>query len=273
MPRYAVLLALQINNWNEARKDANWEIYYLNRLKEDIQKDTSEIQGTLTHSYERIMIGNQILSQLDGDFLQEIIELSNANRQELIFAAQNKFPARQSSNFGLLVSRMTVSRNFDMRTKTYNEILATGRLELIGNAQLREDISDYYGRISSYHRENQKLADLKYNQEKVLQFEEIQANFVDNHLRPLLNQSVDRTAIRSTQKAGDITTMHYPTPFDNMNMELLVNQEFANQLVDLIFFTNRLINTYGRIEIDLNQIDSIAYAIHPAIRAKPYIPY
>lgn len=36
-----ILIALQINNWNEARKDYSLEINYLERLKFEIQKDTA----------------------------------------------------------------------------------------------------------------------------------------------------------------------------------------------------------------------------------------
>ena len=151
-----ILLALQVNNWNEDRKNAQWEVYYLNRLMDDIRKDTSEIRETLIHSYDRIMTGNTILTELEGDYLPILFETTQ-NRKDLLIEAQ-KSNTGDSTRFGTMLRKMTVFRSFDMHTNTYNEILSTGRFELIGSPQLREAISEYYGALSDYERTNRFLA-------------------------------------------------------------------------------------------------------------------
>ena len=46
-----ILMALQINNWNENRKEQKLELYLLNQIKTDIQSDSSLIGNyiMLTH--------------------------------------------------------------------------------------------------------------------------------------------------------------------------------------------------------------------------------
>jgi hypothetical protein len=119
-----------------------------------------------------------------------------------------------------------------------------------------------------------KLADLKSNQELLMQSEEIQTRFVDQQLRSFLSQSIDRTSIRTTQLPGaQVITTHHSSPFAPSNDELLRNKEFANLLVDLIFFTKRIMLTYDRLEKDLRQIDSLVVSENPFIETKPYVPY
>ena len=128
-------------------------------------------------------------------------------------------------------------------------------------------------KLISSPRLRKKLADLKRNQESLIKFEEIQYRFVDNQLRPFLNQHVDRTKIRSLLKSADLVTTEYPSVFPPNNGELLLNREFANLLIDLIYFTNRIESNYLRIDSDINQIDSLIYAKFPDLAPKTYVPY
>ena len=117
-----------------------------------------------------------------------------------------------------------------------------------------------------------KLADLKANQENLLHFEVVQNRFVDQQLRPFLNRAVDRTTMRSKFESGEMITTAHASKFPNSYSELLESREFANLLVDLSFFTGR-VRTYGRIDSDIAEIDSLIHAKYPDMMAKAYTPY
>jgi hypothetical protein len=101
----------------------------------------------------------------------------------------------------------------------------------------------------------------------------VQNQFVDQQLRPFLNRTVDRTTIRSKIKTGKMVTTKHASAFSNSYSELLENREFANPLVDLGFFTERVLGTYSRIDRDIVQIDSRIQSKYPDIKAKTYTPY
>jgi hypothetical protein len=69
-----------------------------------------------------------------------------------------------------------------------------------------------------------------------------------------------------------VTTMH-ASKFRNSYSELLEYREFANLLVDLGFFTGRVLVTYGRINRHIAPIDSLIQSKYPDIIAKAYTPY
>lgn len=56
-----ILLALQINNWNESRKDTNREIKILSELKNDLEFNLIEIKETITTTSSRIKSSELIL--------------------------------------------------------------------------------------------------------------------------------------------------------------------------------------------------------------------
>ena len=114
---------------------------------------------------------------------------------------------------------------------------------------------------------------MKANQENLQLFEELQFRFVGQQLKPFLNRSIDRTRVRSSRKSADLTTTYHPSIFSSAYDDLLRNREFANLLIDLVFTTEDLTSTYGRIRKDITQIDSLIGLRNPSLRAKPYIPY
>lgn len=110
-----------------------------------------------------------------------------------------------------------------------------------------------------------KFSNFNADQEKLMQFEAIQARFVDQQLRPFLNRTLDRTTIDSYQTGATLKTRQYPSPFTNTNYELLHNREFANLLTDLLFFTRRLFLPYDRLGDRTIELKEIIKKEYPSI--------
>ncbi len=153
-----ILIALQINNWNEARKNADWERYYVSRLAEDIRNDVSEINATIRASYRRAVIGNSILTDLGEDYLHDGVEVFQPMVVNFLKEAKVLYPDTDTLkylNLNIRMRRITDFRSITIRRFTYDELMSSGRLEMIKSNKLRESISTYYWKVNDFiHSEN-----------------------------------------------------------------------------------------------------------------------
>jgi Family of unknown function (DUF6090) len=140
-----ILIALSINNWNEERKDSILEKYYLNRLIDDLKADITEIDSTAKYASKFISIGNNILELLGENYISDLKKLSNSSPVFFIENALNQNSERIAlENFGQSFGYLFDERLVDMNNFTYNELISTGKFEVIKNRILRKDITNYY---------------------------------------------------------------------------------------------------------------------------------
>ena len=149
-----ILIALQINNWNEARKDQM-------RLKNHYEELLNELNG-------------------DRDRLKEIIEVvRNLNDRtfdisEFINAAKSKTDTARIAD-DLLACEPYVF--FSISRSAYTTLLSSGDIQLIKNAQLKNALSIYHDQTNwdwTAHNGNLKLVIERY------------ASYVHRFLPPLL---------------------------------------------------------------------------------------
>lgn len=228
-----ILIALQINTWYQKRINAREEQRIFQDLVEELE-------------YNKFLLNNGISK------MGEVVGAA----ERMLTAINNNGNTFSEEEFNQDIDKLNWVWVSGRPTTLFDVLSASGDFKLISSPRLRK-----------------KLADLKRNQESLIKFEEIQNRFVDNQLRPFLNQHVDRTKVRSHLKSADLVTTRYPSVFPPNNGKLLLNREFANLLTDLIFFTKRIESNYIRIDSDINQIDSLIHVKYPEIDVKPYIPY
>lgn len=125
-----ILIALQINNWNEYRKDRILEKEYLSRLKEDLTFDISWINYYFLDRFEK-----------------KIQSLENAKAYY-----QGNYEIKDTVQFLYDVGYGGVFGNADwsLNKNTYNEIISTGNLRNIESDSLRTKINNYYESINGY---------------------------------------------------------------------------------------------------------------------------
>ena len=130
-----ILIALQINNWNEHRKDHILEETYLRRLKGDVNFDIMWIN--------RYMLGR---------YDQKIKSLTTAKAYY-----QDNYRIKDTLQFLKNIGYGGVFGNVDwnLNENTYNELINTGNLTKIESDSLRTMISNYYESIKAY-RESSK---------------------------------------------------------------------------------------------------------------------
>jgi len=119
-----ILIALQINNWNENRKNRILEKEYLNRILVDIKTDQISLKSYIFDRYKRKVEclkkgqayyqGNYIIT----DTLQFLDDIT------------------YGGVFGFA--------DFYFNKNTYNELISTGNLRKIQSDSLRTSITNYY---------------------------------------------------------------------------------------------------------------------------------
>ncbi len=119
-----ILIALQINNWNENRKNTEKENKYLSNLNEEIINDSL--------SLERNWFNNRQKKIKCLELARNYV-MGNYNPMDTLLFINNV-------GFGGIHSRAS----FTGSTRTYSELVSTGNLSLISNDSIRELIVQYY---------------------------------------------------------------------------------------------------------------------------------
>lgn len=119
-----ILLALQINTWNQQRINRQTEVKYLKNLQKDLQQDTLRINRLVISRYDEKIEG----LQLAKDYAMGLYEVKDTTT----FLAKVAYGAVYANGIEFL------------RTDTYDELISTGNLQLISNDSLKTTITNYY---------------------------------------------------------------------------------------------------------------------------------
>lgn len=122
-----ILIALQINIWNENRKSNEIKQYYLESLKNNIIQDTAHINSRLTDLSHTIYL---------------IDSLSNLS-PEL---------SSNESLSAILPNILMNTFNMNIETSTIEDLKSTGNLKLIEDKSLRNLILFYYKDVGSQEK-------------------------------------------------------------------------------------------------------------------------
>ena len=141
-----ILIALQVNNWNQERKNQNQERNFLLRLQADINTDVENISSSIHANKTRMQRAEFLLASIDQPQLAE--DSSTYFIRSIEYAGYTNNPI--------------VSDN------TFEEIKSSGKLSLIRNETLRNTIQEYYSWTSERGQYNFILQDnqLNYLQER-----------------------------------------------------------------------------------------------------------
>lgn len=124
-----ILLALQVNNWNEIRKENNREQSYLLRLNENLEDDLLRIEGRIAFFKQIRDYGHESL---------HFLEYGKTNGQD---------------DWDIVLALFQSSQIWPMilSNSTYEELKSAGELSLIENEELRAKLAQYYGeQINQY---------------------------------------------------------------------------------------------------------------------------
>ena len=118
-----ILIALQINTWNEARKMANTEIDYLIRLRTDLANDTAYYHRRIDYSDKVIAVH------------KKAVKISHTEITS---------PQEFSESF---VDLEFSSEPLSIRDITYNEMLNSSQINIIRNDTIKTEILEFYRQV------------------------------------------------------------------------------------------------------------------------------
>lgn len=124
-----ILIALQVNNWNEARKDTRTKDILLQNLLVDIEADLVSMEILHEQLSDRIA---------QADYLLSIIE----NPELPVDTLQT----------AVALSRVGWVLTYTPTFATYNEIMSSGRLSLIESVELKKGLADYKSTVEDSRR-------------------------------------------------------------------------------------------------------------------------
>ena len=120
-----ILFALQLDTWNESRKDRNVEQIYLQRLSADLQGDIDGFKNLRRIFQEKF----EFIEEIKSGFTPEHIEHDARSWLERL-------------RYSLYVSLPSV------RSATFDELAGSGQLAIIQNLTLRAALAEYYAEYS-----------------------------------------------------------------------------------------------------------------------------
>lgn len=113
-----ILIALQVNNWNEERKERQQELSYLTSIKTDLLVDLEDLESIKAHKNLKI------------DAILELLELSDPqNNTELL-------------NFENKLYDVLIWQTFTANNNSFIELISSGNLNIISNDEIKNGLLD-----------------------------------------------------------------------------------------------------------------------------------
>jgi hypothetical protein len=116
-----ILIALQVNNWNETRKNKQLEQTYYENLIRDLKSQLNDIQIQVNSEDNVQAAVEEIIQSLNTDFAETV-------------------PSQLTKKLTLA----TITRTPNLFDASFEDLKSTGNLNLIGNEELKTSILDYY---------------------------------------------------------------------------------------------------------------------------------
>jgi hypothetical protein len=224
-----ILIALQINNWNQNRLNSKEEAQLLEALQIKMKYNRFQYETGYTR-YNDVINAATKLIKINTN------QTNTYNQDELDYCLH------------VLSKRFLVGNS--NKTSIYDEMIGSGQLNLLKSKELRSE-----------------LTSLKANLELLASYEDLQNSFVDNHLNPYLNVHTDRLSIMVYGFEKDTTVYDkiIGEPYSKIEImkrtktdsSLLRDSVFINLLTELIYHTKVLLPVYARIDENISAIDSL----------------
>lgn len=119
-----ILIALQINNWNEDRKQRNLEMDYYCQLFEDVSQDAIQVNNQIEQSQKRLDAANTMLQLLQTDH-----------------------PTYDKVMHAALEALSLVTYTLRPNLTAFEDLKSSGNLYILRDNAIKTKITDYYSKL------------------------------------------------------------------------------------------------------------------------------
>ncbi len=217
-----ILIALQINNWNENRKELAKEQLILQSLENNLVFNLQELKTTLESTIEGYNATLQLLESIKPEY-------SNTK----IFVIDS------------LLAIMLKYYTYDPATGALEEIINSGELNIIQNENLKTQVSNWSSVISDARKNLDIADDHLYNVLIVYLME-------NSNLRNIPRQMHLFEKLRLSKIPPSNFTADYKSLLTSLKFENFVNQHAWN----LIWIINEYSNIQSYLETTINLLEA-----------------
>ncbi|RIA09054.1 hypothetical protein OE09_0882 [Flavobacteriaceae bacterium MAR_2010_72] len=122
-----ILIALQINNWNEQRKADKLEAEYYCRLLEDLIQDSEQVNAVIKLSEDRLKASNQAVRLLQNE---------KAKKVEV------------GKQLGLSI--IAIYSDFTPNNSAFEDLKSGANLNIIKDKNVIKSINNYFNKVAGY---------------------------------------------------------------------------------------------------------------------------
>ena len=210
-----ILIALQINNWNEHQKVKNTQKKYLTLLKEESISNLNSVRKTKKNVINYRLNQNKLLKLINGD--------------------KDTVTEKQLSE--LLFEVILNTHTFSYENSVLSELKNSGNLKNILNDSIRKHLIGIEPLVNS----------VRYQEEQVKGAYYESFNFIKR-------KGSLKTFLQKTESEESLGIVKLPES-DKSNLNVLYENEFENILIHYTGMTNTLAtNQYPRLENHLKEI-------------------
>lgn len=130
-----ILIALQINNWNEVRKAKTQERQYLQAVKEEFDENLNRLDRAINLNLRIIEAAKKLSEQT----CQEEINISDEEHTNLI------------------VNAFLAEPNYQAATGVLMEMISSGNLKIISNIELKRSLAAWESRLNRISNQEKEV--------------------------------------------------------------------------------------------------------------------
>jgi len=119
-----ILIALQINNWNEERKQRNLEMDYYCQLFEDVSQDAIQVNYQIEKSEDRLSSANTMLEMLQSDH-----------------------PTYDKVMHEALGTLSLITYTLRPNITAFEDLKSSGNLNILKDNAIKTKVTDYYSKL------------------------------------------------------------------------------------------------------------------------------
>ena len=140
-----ILLALQINTWNNSREDRLEERGLLLRLEKELNRDLKEIEEVKNDSEVRILLALPVLDSLGKNNAQHVRNWAYYKQAEITFSGTSGI---NELSLGQSLFYVLARNQFNPARITFDEMQSTGKLSLLCSDALRIALQQHYSDLN-----------------------------------------------------------------------------------------------------------------------------
>lgn len=197
-----ILIALQINNWNKRDQDLAKESSYLKNIQRDLNDQIKSIDNQITYETKFIDDASHLITYFNTNSFNDL-----------------------DSIFFTKLSNLHTRKTFVVNDPTYTDLLSSGNIDLIKNANFKDKLIQYYNELELLEKviqnNNTYLVDGQFGT-KFLELGYYFANLVD-----------DKNPYIAKVQSLELTSK-YSEELSTISKELLMKPEKRLRIMNII---------------------------------------